>query len=104
MMVLVAVSVKFFQDVWNDTNPISQPSAELNEPEDVQNVTALDLHPDAATTWDPERVEIRELRNHVEEFTSRVDRLWGDLPSTDGNRRAPEPTVREESLSEESAR
>jgi hypothetical protein len=81
ILVLCAASIAYVRGKWNNARQVARPTAKMGEPEGATSAAALKFDPDLATNWEVENAEIRELNADVGKLTSRVDRLWGNLPS-----------------------
>jgi hypothetical protein len=56
---------------------------------------AMEEELDVFTGWDAAEMEIQQLRSLSDELSSRIDRLWNDLPTTVPDTNEPEPTFNE---------
>ncbi len=88
---LLIAAVMIVQGGWTDRRHADESNVGSREPRGAQSIaspaaiansTHADTDDDPATNWESANSQVQQLGEQVGAFTSRADRLWGELPAS----------------------
>lgn len=99
---LLVASVFMAQRGWNGTKPVPESISGPIAPARTSGASTIaESDPDPATNWDAAQRHVDQMAEQVGAFTSRMDRLWDEMPVSALKQNANEPSSNDEPPREE---